>query len=75
MFGLVPRTLWEKVIQPDALHRVPLAQRCMAIESSSGLILVDTGYGDKLTAKQRQQLDLCGRESAAPQPGSPRLPP
>ncbi len=59
-FGLVPRALWEKVITPDHLNRVPMQLRCLLIESGQGLILVDTGYGDKLPAKQRELLRLSG---------------
>lgn len=59
-FGVVPRTLWEKVIQPDELNRIPMQLRCLLIESSAGLILVDTGYGDKLGAKRQQMLNLHG---------------
>ena len=58
VFGVVPRVLWEKVIQPDALNRIPMALRCLLIESSAGLLLVDTGYGAKLSVKQMQQLSL-----------------
>ena len=60
VFGLVPRVLWEKVIRPDALNRIPMDLRCLLIESSEGLILVDTGYGTKLPPKRRQQLNLSG---------------
>ncbi len=59
-FGLVPRVMWEKVISPDALNRIPMQTRCLLIESSQGLILVDTGYGDKLAAKQREILGIKG---------------
>ncbi|PKO23316.1 MAG: hypothetical protein CVU38_04700 [Chloroflexi bacterium HGW-Chloroflexi-1] len=59
-FGVVPRVLWEQVIEPDRLHRVPMELRCLLIESDEGLILVDTGYGDKLSARQRDQLALEG---------------
>lgn len=58
VFGLVPRVLWERVIQPDALNRIPMNLRCLLIESSEGPILVDTGYGTKLPAKRLQQLNL-----------------
>lgn len=58
VFGLVPRVLWERVIQPDALNRIPMNLRCLLIESSAGPILVDTGYGTKLPAKRLQQLNL-----------------
>jgi len=59
-FGLVPRVLWERLIVPDELNRIPSVLRCLLIRSSGKLILVDTGYGDKLTAKERERLNLHG---------------
>lgn len=59
-FGVVPRTLWERVIQPDELNRIPMQLRCLLIESDEGLILVDTGYGDKLTPRRQEALNLHG---------------
>ena len=53
-FGLVPRVLWERVIRPDDKNRIPVQMRSLLIQSSAGLILVDTGQGDKLTAKERR---------------------
>jgi glyoxylase-like metal-dependent hydrolase (beta-lactamase superfamily II) len=32
MFGLIPRTMWEKWIPPDALNRIPLAMNCVLLE-------------------------------------------
>lgn len=57
-FGLVPRLLWEKVVQPDAQNRIPSDLRCLLIESEAGLILVDTGQGDKLPDKTRANLGM-----------------
>ena len=57
-FGVVPRTLWEKIIQPDASNRIPLALWSLLIESSEGLILVDTGHGHRLSPKRRELLGL-----------------
>ena len=57
-FGVVPRTLWEKVIQPDAYNRIPMALWSMLIESSEGFVLVDTGHGHRLSPKRREQLGL-----------------
>ena len=54
MFGVVPRVLWEKVAPPDALHRIPLAMRCLLIEHPDGLVLVDTGAGNKDDAAFRE---------------------
>jgi glyoxylase-like metal-dependent hydrolase (beta-lactamase superfamily II) len=57
-FGVVPKTLWDKVTQSDALSRIPMELRSLVIESGEGLILVDTGHGHKLTPRRREQLGL-----------------
>jgi len=57
-FGLVPKVLWERIIQPDALNRIPMALNCLLIESQGKKILVDTGFGDKLPPKQREIVAL-----------------
>lgn len=59
-FGLVPKVLWEKVLQPDELNRVPMSLNCLLIESEGKRILVDTGHGDKLSAKEREFMNLVG---------------
>jgi glyoxylase-like metal-dependent hydrolase (beta-lactamase superfamily II) len=51
MFGIVPKPLWEKRAAPDARNRIPMAMRCLAIEHPEGLVLVDTGAGNKDDAK------------------------
>ena len=50
-FGLVPKVLWEQVAPADALNRVPSALNCLLIQSDDQLILVDTGFGCKLSPK------------------------
>lgn len=60
-FGLVPRVMWERVITPNAQHQIPADDRCLLIESDAGLILVDTGNGDKLGDKVRQILGIGDR--------------
>jgi glyoxylase-like metal-dependent hydrolase (beta-lactamase superfamily II) len=57
-FGVVPRVLWQRVIQANELNQVPSDLRALLIESDAGLVLVDTGIGDKHTPKQRQILGL-----------------
>ena len=47
MFGVVPRPLWEAKIPPDERHRIPLALRCLLVETPNALVLVDSGIGDK----------------------------
>jgi glyoxylase-like metal-dependent hydrolase (beta-lactamase superfamily II) len=57
-FGVVPRLLWEKVVQPDAANRIAMELRSCLIETDDGLILVDTGHGAKLSARRQEQIGL-----------------
>lgn len=51
MFGVVPKPLWERRIPADERNRIQLGMRCLLIEHPSGLVLVDTGAGNKEDAK------------------------
>jgi glyoxylase-like metal-dependent hydrolase (beta-lactamase superfamily II) len=51
MFGVVPKTLWEREIPADQRNRIPLALRCLLIEHRAGPVLVDTGLGNKESDK------------------------
>ena len=60
MFGVVPKPLWERRIQPDERNRIQMCMRCLVIEHPSGLIVVDTGAGNKEDAKFK---DIYGLEN------------
>jgi glyoxylase-like metal-dependent hydrolase (beta-lactamase superfamily II) len=47
MFGVVPRPLWSKRVEPDERNRIPLALRCLLVEHPDGPVLIDTGVGNK----------------------------
>lgn len=51
MFGVVPKTLWERRLPADDRNRIPLAMRCLLVEHDDGLVLIDTGSGNKETPK------------------------
>ncbi len=51
MFGVVPKPLWERRIKPDDRNRIQLAMRCLLVEHESGLVLIDTGAGNKENEK------------------------
>ncbi len=51
MFGVVPKVLWERRIAADARNRIPLGMRCLLVEHDDGLLLIDTGSGNKETSK------------------------
>lgn len=50
MFGVVPRTLWERRLPPDDRHRIPLGMRPLVVRGDQ-TVLIDAGCGDKMDAK------------------------
>lgn len=51
MFGVVPKSLWQKLNAPDANNLCTWAMRCLLVEDGDRLILIDNGIGDKQDAK------------------------
>jgi len=51
MFGVVPKTLWQKTNPADNNNMIEMSMRCMLIEDGDRLILVDTGLGTKQSDK------------------------
>jgi glyoxylase-like metal-dependent hydrolase (beta-lactamase superfamily II) len=51
MFGVVPKSMWNKINPADENNLCPWALRCLLIEDGNRLILVDNGNGDKQDAK------------------------
>ncbi|MEX2611440.1 MAG: MBL fold metallo-hydrolase [Gemmatimonadota bacterium] len=51
MFGVVPKPLWERRIPADERNRIPLAMRCLLVETPDALVLVDNGAGNKEAEK------------------------
>jgi glyoxylase-like metal-dependent hydrolase (beta-lactamase superfamily II) len=51
MFGVVPKSLWQKTNPSDNNNMCSWALRCMLIEDGNRLILIDNGIGDKQSEK------------------------
>src|SRR5688572_16389593 len=51
MFGVVPKSLWERRIKADERNRIQLGMRCLLIEHERGLALIDNGAGNKENPK------------------------
>jgi len=47
MFGVVPKTIWQRTNPADANNLCTWAMRCLLIEDGDRLILIDNGIGDK----------------------------
>ena len=68
MFGVVPKPLWEKRIPADERNRIPLALRCLLVETPDELVLIETGLGNKENEKFR---DIYGVDNAPIDPAFP----
>lgn len=63
MFGVVPKTIWNKTNPADENNLIDIAARCLLIEDGNRLILIDTGMGNKQSEKFFSYYSLWGNDS------------
>jgi len=63
MFGVVPKTIWNKINPADENNLCSWALRCLLIEDGNRLILIDNGNGDKQDAKFFSHYHLHGDDT------------
>jgi glyoxylase-like metal-dependent hydrolase (beta-lactamase superfamily II) len=63
MFGVVPKSIWNKINPSDENNMCNWALRCLLIEDGNRLILVDNGIGDKQDEKFFSYYYLHGGET------------
>lgn len=63
MFGVVPKTIWNKTNPADENNLIDIAARCLLIEEGNRLILIDTGMGNKQSEKFFGYYSLWGSHS------------
>jgi len=63
MFGVVPKTIWQKLNPADENNLCNWAMRCLLIEDGERLILIDNGIGTKQDAKFFSHYYLNGDDS------------
>jgi glyoxylase-like metal-dependent hydrolase (beta-lactamase superfamily II) len=63
MFGVVPKTMWNKTNPADENNLIDIAARCLLIEDGNRLILIDTGMGNKQSDKFFSYYSLWGDHS------------
>ncbi|MDB4966081.1 MAG: uncharacterized protein JWN44_1770 [Myxococcales bacterium] len=53
MHGVVPKTIWSRLVSCDELNRVEYATNCLLVEGRGKRTLIETGNGDKFPARER----------------------
>jgi glyoxylase-like metal-dependent hydrolase (beta-lactamase superfamily II) len=51
MHGVVPKTIWSKLVSCDDLNRVEYTTQCLLVETAGQRVLIETGNGDKFSSK------------------------
>ena len=64
MFGIVPKPLWAKRIEPDDQNRIPLSMRCLLMVGAERTVLVDTGIGDTFAGTKYEDIYAVDHEQA-----------
>ena len=54
MFGVVPKTFWERKAPPDSRNRIKLGMNVLLLRAGGKTVLVETGGGGKWDAKHRE---------------------
>lgn len=63
MFGVVPKSIWQKLNPPDDNNMCGWALRCLLVETADRLILIDNGMGNKQSEKFFGHYYLYGEET------------
>ncbi len=53
MFGVVPKTMWEKRAPADAQNRIVLGTNTVVVRTGKHTVVIETGIGNKLPEKMR----------------------
>ncbi|HYP00183.1 MAG TPA: MBL fold metallo-hydrolase [Pyrinomonadaceae bacterium] len=62
MFGVVPRALWSQSCPPDEHNRIRMNMNCLFVEAGRERILVETGIGNKWSAKHEAMYGITRRQ-------------
>lgn len=63
MFGVVPKSIWQKINAADENNMCNWAMRCLLIEDENKLILIDNGIGNKQDEKFFSHYYLHGNDT------------
>lgn len=54
MFGVVPKTLWQRRAEADGLNRILLGLNTLVVRTGRQTMVIETGVGNKMSAKMRE---------------------
>ncbi len=64
-FGVVPKSIWQKQVPADENNMISMTSRCLLVDTSDRLILIDTGMGNKQSEKYFSHFHRFGQQTLA----------
>lgn len=58
MFGVVPKTLWDKLSPADTRNRIAMECNLLLVDTGSERVLIETGMGDRWDDRERDRFEL-----------------
>jgi len=60
MFGIIPRTMWQKLAQPDENNLVEMSNNLFVLKAHNKNIIFDIGIGDTLSDREKKIYGVIG---------------
>ncbi len=54
MFGIIPKTMWERILPVDNNNLIPMVTNLFVLKAHNRIFLFDTGLGDTLTDREKK---------------------
>ena len=64
MFGVVPKAMWEKLVEPIEGNLIPMVNNLFVLTAHGKTIMFDTGLGDTLSEREQKVYNTEGNQSA-----------
>ena len=61
MFGVIPKTVWERLIPADENNLVPMVNNLFVLTANGKRYIFDTGLGDALTDREKKGYNTKGK--------------
>src|SRR5688572_11578 len=58
MHGVVPKTLWSRLVSCDAENRCSYSTQCLLVEGRGRRVLIETGNGDKFSPRDKERYGI-----------------
>lgn len=63
MFGVIPRIMWEKLIEPDERNFIPMVNNLFVLKAHDKIMIFDVGLGETLSDREKKIYNTGGEST------------